>query len=303
MRAIVFHNPKSGQKGFSKEDILAAMKLADYSARYVSTKSDEFKDVVEKAAGDFVVVAGGDGTVAEVIARLGDRKLPIGILPMGTANNIARSLGIGGEPQVLVESWKFERTRRLDVVRSDGPGKPATFVEAFGIGILPAMFLKAAKRDKEKGPHSLASGREMLRKVIADAKPIDIRVMIDGKTLDGEFIGVEVLNIPFTGPGLALAPKADFADGLLDFVGFAKDKRGELSQWLEAPAGAPLPAFTRRGKMVTLMWRNAPYRLDDESHEADGAENVVTLACEDEQARILEAQLSSQAASKAESAA
>jgi diacylglycerol kinase family enzyme len=44
--------------------------------------------------------------------------------------------------------------------------------------------------------------------------------MIDGKALDGEWLGVEVMNIPFTGPGLHLAPKADFSDGMLELVCF-----------------------------------------------------------------------------------
>src|SRR4051812_8500037 len=142
MKAVLFHNPKAGKKGYGKDNILAALKLADHSARYVSTKSDVFKKELEKVSADFVVVAGGDGTVAEVIAHLGNRKLPIGILPPGTANNIARSLEIAGEPQILVETWRMDRTRRLDVGRAEGPWGLTPFVEAFGVGVIPEMILK-----------------------------------------------------------------------------------------------------------------------------------------------------------------
>ena len=137
MRVTLFHNPGAGKKGHGKDEILAALELADHKARYVSTKSDKFKSEIEKVDADFIVAAGGDGTVAEVIARLGNRKLPIGILPLGTANNIARSLAIAGEPQILVETWNLERTRRLDIGRVESPNGVSHFVESVGVGLLP----------------------------------------------------------------------------------------------------------------------------------------------------------------------
>jgi diacylglycerol kinase (ATP) len=291
MKAVLFHNPKSGKKGQGKDEVLAALKLADHSARYVSTKSDDLKKELAEADADFVVVAGGDGTVAEVIANLGNRKLPIGVLPMGTANNIARSLEIGGEPQVLVESWNLEKTRRLDVGRIDGTWGKSPFVESFGIGLIPDMILNASKKSKEKGALNLKQGREMLCQLTHDATPLELKIMIDGKALDGEWLGVEVMNIPFTGPGLHLAPKADFSDGMLELVCFEKKQADELREWFDAPAEKPAPAMTRRGKLITLTWKNAPHRVDDESFKAEDDTKVVTIQCEEEPALILETRL------------
>ena len=291
MKAVLFHNPKSGKKGYGKDEVLGALKLADHSARYVSTKSEDLKKELAEADADFVVVAGGDGTVAEVIANLGNRKLPIGILPMGTANNIARSLEIGGEPQVLVESWNLEKTRRLDVGRIDGTWGKSTFVESFGLGLVPEMILKASKKSKEKGALNLKQGRELLGQLAHDAKPLDLKIMIDGKALEGEWLGVEVMNIPFTGPGLHLAPKADFSDGMLEAVCFEKQKADELGEWFGAPAEKHPPALTRRGKLITLTWKNGPHRIDDESFKAEDTTKVVTIQCEEEPALILETRL------------
>jgi diacylglycerol kinase family enzyme len=288
MRVTLFHNPGAGKKGHGKDEILAALELADHKARYVSTKSDKFKSEIEKVDADFIVAAGGDGTVAEVIARLGNRKLPIGILPLGTANNIARSLAIAGEPQILVETWNLERTRRLDIGRVESPNGVSHFVESVGVGLVPQMLLMAAKTAKEKGALNLQKGRELLRAIAREAKPLDLDVMIDGKKLDGEWLGAEVLNIPYTGPGLPLAPKADLTDGMLDLICFDKSDSSKLSGWLEAPAEAPPPGVTRRGRMVSFSFRNAPWRVDDEVFKASDKAQTVTMTCEEQPALIIE---------------
>jgi diacylglycerol kinase family enzyme len=288
MRVTLFHNPGAGKKGHGKDEILAALELADHKARYVSTKSDKFKSEIENVDADFIVAAGGDGTVAEVIARLGNRKLPIGILPLGTANNIARSLAIAGEPQILVETWNLARTRRLDIGRVESPNGVSHFVESVGVGLVPQMLLMAAKTAKEKGALNLQKGRELLRAIAREAKPLDLDVMIDGKKLDGEWLGAEVLNIPYTGPGLPLAPKADMTDGMLDLICFDKSDSGKLSGWLEAPAEAPPPGVTRRGRMVSFSFRNAPWRVDDEVFKASDKAQTVTMTCEEQPALIIE---------------
>jgi diacylglycerol kinase family enzyme len=291
MRVTLFHNPGAGKKGHGKDEILAALKLADHKARYVSTKSDRFKSEIAKVDGDFVVVAGGDGTVADVIARLGNRRLPIGILPLGTANNIARSLAIAGEPQILVETWDMKRTRQLNIGRVEGPQGIRYFVESVGVGLVPEMLLRAAMTAKEKGALNLQKGRELLRKITREAKAIDLEIRIDGKKLDGEWLGAEVLNIPYTGPGLPLAPKASLNDGMLDLICFDKAQRSTLSEWFETPAERPPPGVTRRGRMVTFTWRSAPHRVDDEVHKPKPETQSLTLTCDSEPVIILECAL------------
>jgi diacylglycerol kinase family enzyme len=223
-----------------------------------------------------------------VIARLGNRKLPIGILPLGTANNIARSLAIAGEPQILVETWNLERTRPLDIGRVESPNGVSHFVESVGVGLVPQMLLMAVKTAKEKGALNLQKGRDLLRSIAKDAKPLDLTIMVDGKKLDGEWLGAEVLNIPYTGPGLPLAPKADMTDGMLDLICFDKSDSGKLSGWLEAPAEAPPPGVTRRGRMVSFSFRNAPWRVDDEVFKASDKAQTVTMTCEEQPALIIE---------------
>jgi hypothetical protein len=112
--------------------------------------------------------------------------------------------------------------------------------------------------------------------------------MIDGKRIDGQWLGVEALNIAYTGPGLALAPKADHSDGMLDLVCFPADKRHALCEWIETPAEAGPPALERRGRLVTLTWRNAAYRVDDQTFEATPKPQTVTIRCDSEPAQVLD---------------
>jgi NAD kinase len=83
MRATLFHNPTAGHK-IDKDDILAAMKLADFDTHYVSVKNGNVGKALEKKA-DLIVIAGGDGTIAEVLIQIPDRSVPVAIFPLGTA--------------------------------------------------------------------------------------------------------------------------------------------------------------------------------------------------------------------------
>jgi diacylglycerol kinase family enzyme len=285
MRATLFHNPGAGGKA-TKDQILAAMKLVDFDVHYVSVKADDLKDAFKKKA-DLIVVAGGDGTIAEVLTRLPDRSLPVALLPLGTANNIARSLGIAGTPQELVETWKIDRTHPLDVGMVKASWGTSSFLEGFGVGLF-AEFLKSAdKKEKAKGADNLLKGRSLLEKQLKTAKPIDLAVKIDGKALNGEFLGVEVMNVPFTGPGLPLARKADVADGLVDVVFFDAERRRELEEWLDAPHEDSAPVTTRQGKIIELVWADTANRIDDESYGNRDSKQVAEIGCDKDQLKVL----------------
>ena len=131
MRATLFHNPSAGHKA-DKDDILAAMKLADFGVRYVSVKQDDVEKALEKKT-DLMVIAGGDGTITEILTKLPDRSTPVALLPLVTANNIARSLGIAGTPQELVETWKLDNVRPLDVGMVKAAWGSSRFLEGFGV--------------------------------------------------------------------------------------------------------------------------------------------------------------------------
>jgi diacylglycerol kinase (ATP) len=285
MRTTLFHNPSAGHKA-DKDDILAALKLADFEVRYVSVKQDDIERGLDKKT-DLIVIAGGDGTITEVMTKLPDRSVPVALLPLGTANNIARSLGIAGTPQELVETWNLYNTRPMDVGMVKASWGTSRFLEGFGVGLF-AEFLKAAdKREKGKGADNLRKGRALLEKWVKTAKPIEVSITIDGKALKGEFLGVEVMNVPFTGPALPLAAKANIADGRLDIVCFEADRRRDLKEWLASPLDEAAPVTTRQGKTVELTWTETANRLDDEAHGNRDSKQIAEVACEKDQVQML----------------
>ncbi len=286
VRALLCHNPSAGTDGKDKDSILAALKLAGYEPSYVSVKDDDFKKTLADSA-DLIVAAGGDGTIASVLIALQDRSRPVAILPLGTANNFARSLGIAGTPQELVETWTLDRYVDVNIGSVTGYWGTTLFLESYGVGAFPAFLEDVSKRKKPKGADNLLKGREAFQEAIRDAKPFDVIVKMDGKTFEKTLLGVEVANIAFTGPGLPIAAKADLGDGKLDVVYFETADRKKIIKWIEAPQVEMPPVTLRKATKVSLTWTGQPARVDDEYFPASDNEQTVDIVCEETPVRVL----------------
>ena len=114
MRVTVIHNPSAGEGRTSADELHAALQRAGIKASYCPP-GDPGLLAALSAPADLVAIAGGDGTVARVATRLPDRGVPVTILPLGTANNIARTFGIESNLSDLVAGWRDAAERRLDV--------------------------------------------------------------------------------------------------------------------------------------------------------------------------------------------
>jgi len=287
MRALLVHNPTAGTKGHDKGSIIDALHLAGIKVDYVSTKDDDVKRALKRAC-DVVVAAGGDGTIGYVLTHLADRSLPIGILPLGSANNIARSLGIAGTPAELAEQWRAGHVHSFHLVEvTYGKDKRELCTEGFGVGLMAALIKRRAKGKTADGAEDIRRGRRALTALASDAEALDLEVNIDGKPWKRDLISVDVLNIPFTGPALPLAHNADPGDTLLDVIGFESDKRDELIEWIKSPREDAPPASTRRGQQIEIRWRDADSRLDDEVAKGGSDWQQVLVRCDPEPLRIL----------------
>jgi diacylglycerol kinase (ATP) len=246
VRAIVLHNPTAGSGDVAAEHLMTALAAGGIAARYCSTKQGGFKHLLRKAS-DLVVAAGGDGTVLKVIRHLRNRSVPIAILPLGGANNIARSLGITADPlEIARAGWEETKARRLDIGAAVGPWRKRLFVESVGIGALAEAMAATAEGDVT-GPEKSALARQALVEVLAAAQPLELRLTIDGQEVECRCLLAEIMNIASIGPRLLLAPAADPGDGLLDLVSLEPEARADMLAWLGASSECAPPLTIRRG--------------------------------------------------------
>lgn len=137
-RVTLIHNERAaGRLRMSTARILDLLGRAGYAARHVPTEDEADLEAALRDPGDLVVAAGGDGTVRGValtLAKLGS-SAPLAPLPLGTANNIARTLGLVGTTEELLRGLARPYCRPFDLGRIRAPWGEAHFLEAFGVGL------------------------------------------------------------------------------------------------------------------------------------------------------------------------
>ena len=267
MRIILIHNPKAGRDNHSKKDLMAALAKAGHHAIYQSTEND-YKKALKKPT-DLVLAAGGDGTVGKVGCELIDTGIPLSVLPLGTANNLARGLGFIASPEEIITGLEGGKKRAFDVGLARGPCGKRYFFESAGGGLL-ADYLRDAK-DKPKKTKKLSKEQEMgrhvslLRGMLHDYSARKWKMDIDGKDVSDDYILWEAMNIRSVGPVLYLASQAATKDGRLDFVCAREEDRSLLMQYLDARLAGqrvkfPLPL--RRFRKLNIVWENATLHFD-----------------------------------------
>jgi diacylglycerol kinase (ATP) len=197
---------------------------------------------------DLVAAAGGDGTIAAAARSLAGSLVPLGILAMGTANNIATSLGVPLELDDAVASWATARPRPLDLGIATGPWGERHFVESVGGGLVTHGMVVMDRQDVTSPTTAAQLDRAVQAHVevlgLIDAVPWTLT--IDDEPVSGEFLMVEVLNIATIGPNLQLADGTSPWDGKLTVVAATADDRHALSQYLRDHAkGGGLPPALR----------------------------------------------------------
>ena len=271
MRVTLVHNPEAGTGDHVGGEILARLREAGHEPIYVSTEAADLTRGLDGSP-DLVLAAGGDGTVGAV-ARLMAAKtpgVPLSVLPIGTANNIARALGVTGNVGDIVRGLGSGTERTLDIATARAAWGTVRFVESAGIGIFAAM-LRDAEREEATGT-SHTDGSEpkhrgsRMQRMLDRARPRHWRVEADGEDLSASYLMVAALNIPYVGPGLALAPSADAGDGQLDLLLVTEADRQALGDFLAGFGRGADPTITiptRRVRHARLEWSAAHGYVDD----------------------------------------
>jgi diacylglycerol kinase (ATP) len=219
-KARVICNPSSGGGYYDPDEIRD--ELEGLEVDWVQTEGPEDAiGAAEEWREGLLIVAGGDGTINDVVNGLGRAGFPegvtLGILPAGTGNDLAATLCIPEDPDLAKDVILQNRGRWLDVarVRSDGIGE--RFFINVATGGLGAEISDANDEELKRRWGKLS----YLRASLEVARNFDVRELtlyIDGEERQVEAVNIAVGNCRYTGGGWPATPKANPEDGLLDVV-------------------------------------------------------------------------------------
>ncbi len=159
---------------------------------------------------DVVIACGGDGTLNEVVNGLDGRDTPVGVVPLGTANDFARQTGIPEDADHAMDVILRHKPVRIDTASMNG--RRFLNVSTGGVGA-EATQQTPAETKESLGP--LAYAITAVRKWAVNS-PRHATFMSAGFGLDADFLAFAVGSTRVTGGGTMMTPDASVTDGLLD---------------------------------------------------------------------------------------
>jgi diacylglycerol kinase family enzyme len=194
--------------------------------------------------------------------------IALAILPLGTANNLARSLGFTGSVEEILQSLHCGKSRPFDVGVARASLRPAFFLEAAGGGLF-ADYFPVAEANEKKGAspeEELTAHLSLLRQLALDYPARRWKMSIDGDDASGRYILWGAMNIRSAGPSLHLAPKAKADDGRLDFVAVREHERRVFIKHVDAH----LAGRKERGPLTPRKFRKLIIHSPDGAMHLDG---------------------------------
>ena len=212
-------NPIAGN-GFAlatMEKIEVRMKARGLRCRVLRTEgpgnaTELARGLAEEPGVLAVISVGGDGTAFEVASGLMNTGKPMGLIPAGTGNDFIKTAGIPKDPMEALEVALRGKTSLVDMGRLD----EGSFLNVCGTGFdVTVLDYAQSLKQRYRGlmPYFLG-----LLKAIAHYKPVRLKVEIDGKREEGEYLVCSVANGRYIGGGIPICPAAELEDGKLDVV-------------------------------------------------------------------------------------
>ncbi len=218
-RYLLLVNPSAGSGRAVKRlpEYEREMRRRGLEYRLVETTGIEHgcaEAVAAAAAGEIPVVCSGDGLIGQVGGALAEGASPLGVLPGGRGNDLARVVGIPVEPAAAVAVLAAGHRRRIDVGEANG-----------------RRFLCIASCGFDSDANRIANEARVVRgslvyayaalKALWQWRPAEFTVTVDGERRRFRGYSVIVANSKAYGGGMFVAPDAELDDGLLDLVTIA----------------------------------------------------------------------------------
>ena len=256
-RVALIYNENAGSAGESRSDIAELISRVGFSVTCFSNSRQDIEKVLDAPA-DIVAVAGGDGTVARVAARMRPNGCPLAILPLGTANNIAKSLGIGRPSEALVAAWHIERHMAFYPISVTGPWGRSRIVEGIGFGAIEQAIAELPRKT------SFRKARAKYAEAALNAPAEKLKIRIGSEALTGSFSVLEVTKFPYVGPDLCLAPGIDTVHRSFAVcsVGDGVRERRAMAKWLTQPHCGAAPVSMRTASLLEIVGQFRQVRVE-----------------------------------------
>jgi len=219
----------------------------------LKTSGAAARDLARKAvkSGDpLVIVAGGDGTIGDVAAELIGKDIVLGIVPTGTMNNVARSLGVPLDIEGACALIGMGTTRHIDMGRiTTSAGTDAEyFLECAGVGL--SAIVAAGGQALVKRRWNLVP--RALRKFF-EVKPGKIIVELDDTVVEATTRIITVSNAPLMGNKMLAVPGGKMDDGFLDVQVYdGMDMAALAKHFKAASSDSPEDLKTYRASKVRI---------------------------------------------------
>jgi diacylglycerol kinase (ATP) len=228
-RALLILNRHARNGATASAELIAALRQGGLEVQVADDDALSVGERIQRqAAGcDLIIVGGGDGTLNAATPALMAAGLPVGILPLGTANDLAKTLGIPADPLLAVQLIVNGSTRPMDVGMVND--KPFLNVASIGFSAELADGLSAqAKKTWGRFGYALAAFR-LLRRM----RRFTLFIEHDGQLEKVKTVQASVGNGRHYGGGMTVEQSASADDGQLDFYSL------EVRHWWELLALFP----------------------------------------------------------------
>ncbi|MBK1987506.1 lipid kinase [Sphaerospermopsis aphanizomenoides BCCUSP55] len=237
---LVNRHSRKGQENLS-EAIHCLETLGFHLIQESTQNPKHLPDVIRKYQTelDLVIVGGGDGTLNAAVDAMVDTQLPLGILPLGTANDLARTLGI---PNSLPEACQIiaaGQLRRIDLGWVNGK----YFFNVASLGLSVKITQRLTKEVKRRwGVFAYAA---IALQVIWESRPFSAEIRTNGQSIRVKTVQIAVGNGRYYGGGMTVFHDASIDDQRLDLYSL------EIDHWWQI---IPLLPAIRQGRHI--HWRS-----------------------------------------------
>ncbi|MDF3064471.1 MAG: diacylglycerol kinase catalytic region [Polyangiaceae bacterium] len=233
MRVALFHNTSAGSEDHTDEELTDLIQSVGGKVIHVVGRLADLTAALQEQPCDFVVIAGGDGTVGRTACELSGWQIPLAILPLGTANNTARSLDLPLRMKKLARGWSKATKVPFDLGLLDDGAQRTRFAECAGWGAFAQTIVAAKRRDSDGAgtvKQTLRRDRKLFRNLVRKLETRPYKIEVDGRDCSGDYVLVEVMNLSLLGPQLPLSPSSDPGDGQIELVLVGDAERAALER-------------------------------------------------------------------------